>query len=106
MVLVYLSFDYSNQYSKEDIKNKYSNSLDRYQNVNGLIKKYYTINSKEKLAGGVYLFKDIESAKNLLESKIFRNRIKKVFGTKKEMKFEYESVQYIVDNTNEKISEI
>tara|TARA_Y100001970_G_C14117497_1_gene794443 strand:- start:129 stop:449 length:321 start_codon:yes stop_codon:yes gene_type:complete len=106
MILAYLNFDYSEYFSDEDIKNKYSNSLERYKKIPGLLRKYYTINSEKKIAGGVYLFDSMKAAKALLESNSFERRIQKIFGTKKKMYLRYETVQYIVDNINDELIEL
>ena len=62
MITTLVQFPIGGSVQVEDIKKVFADSVPRYQQVPGLLRKYYLISEDSTKAGGVYLWKSREDA--------------------------------------------
>ena len=64
MITVVVKFKISDTLTSKILKEKFIETSTMYQNVDGLLRKNYIADIKNKYAGGVYTFVSLKSAKN------------------------------------------
>ena len=64
MITVVVKFKISDKLTTKILKEKFIETSSMYQDVEGLLRKNYISDIKNKFAGGVYTFVSMESAKN------------------------------------------
>ena len=79
--------------SREDTVSKYRLSVPTWQANPNLIHKAFLFDEATRRAGGVYLWKNIEAAKQA-HGPAFQERIRSVFGAA----FEYFETPIVIDN--------
>jgi hypothetical protein len=87
--------------SAQQVKTAFEASAPRYQNVPGLVRKYYLSDPAAGVAGGVYLFESRAAADKLYNAE-WRAGIKQRFGSEPDIQFFDSPV--IVDNALGKVS--
>lgn len=100
MVTAIVQFKLPAPLSEDKAKETFSSTAPRYQEVDGLIRKYYLLSEDGGVAGGVYLWKSREAAERLY-TKEWKNFVKEKYGA-------YPSVMYfrspvVVDNLSSDI---
>lgn len=86
--------------SREDILAKFKASVPTWQSNPDLIHKAFLFDEKSRKGGGVYLWKNIEAAKQA-HGPTFEDRINAVFGAKPE--FQYFDSPVVVDNVAKQV---
>jgi hypothetical protein len=81
--------------SREDVTAKFRASVSAWQNRADLIHKAFLFDETARRAGGVYLWKTIEAAKEAHGS-AFQERIRAVFNATPE--FQYFETPIVIDN--------
>lgn len=81
--------------SREDTVSKYRLSVPTWQANPNLIHKAFLFDEATRRAGGVYLWKNIEAAKQA-HGPAFKERIRSVFGA--EPAFQYFETPIVIDN--------
>ena len=82
--------------SREEILSKFRSSVSVWQGNPNLIHKAFVLDQSTRRGGGVYLWKNIDAAKQA-HGPAFQDRIKSVFGASPE--FQYFDAPVVVDNT-------
>jgi hypothetical protein len=103
MVTAFVQIKIVKPLSREKIKELAANSAPRYQQVQGLIRKYYILSEDGKTAGGVYLWKTREDAERLYNDE-WKEYLEGIYGSKPAITFFQSHV--VVDNkTGEVVKE-
>ena len=82
--------------SREEILNKFRATVPAWQANPSLIHKAFLFDESSRRGGGVYLWKNIEAAKQA-HGPAFQDRIKAVFGANAQ--FQYFEAPVVIDNT-------
>jgi hypothetical protein len=86
--------------SREEVLTKFKASVPAWQANPDLLHKAFVFDEKSRLGGGVYLWKNVEAAKQAHGS-AFQDRIKAVFGAKPE--FQYFDAPVVIDNVAKRV---
>jgi hypothetical protein len=86
--------------SREEIVAKFKSSVPTWQANQNLIHKAFLFDETSRRGGGVYLWKNIEAAKQA-HGPAFQDRIKSVFGASPE--FQYFDAPVVIDNTAKQV---
>jgi hypothetical protein len=86
--------------SREEILSKFRSSVPVWQANPNLIHKAFLFDETSRRGGGVYLWKNIEAAKQA-HGPAFQDRIKAVFGAKPD--FQYFDAPVVIDNTAKQV---
>ena len=81
--------------SKEDVTAKFRASVPAWQNRADLMHKTFLFDETTRRAGGVYLWKSIDAAKEA-HGTVFQDRIRTAFGATPE--FQYFDTPIVIDN--------
>ena len=95
MITTLVQFQVGGSDQIEAIKKAFADSVPRYQQVPGLLRKYYLISDDATRAGGVYLWKSRENAEALYTDE-WKQMIRDKYGSDPVISF-FES-PVIVDN--------
>lgn len=95
MITAIVNFDLPDGMTHEKAKEMFEASAPRYENLPGLVRKYYLCDAEARVGGGVYLWKDRESADALYEGG-WRETIRERFGN--EPRISWFETPVIVDN--------
>lgn len=99
MITVLVQFPLPGSLSVEAARQQFEQSAPRFQNVEGLVRKYYLLSEDGKTAGGVYLWKREELARQAHAR--FSADIKERFGVAPSVTYFKSPV--IVDNITGKV---
>jgi hypothetical protein len=86
--------------SKEDIVTKFRASVPTWQAKSDLIHKAFLFDEQSGRVGGVYLWKNIEAAKEA-HGPDFQDRIRSTFGAAPE--FQYFETPIVIDNSAKQV---
>jgi hypothetical protein len=86
--------------SREDVTAKYRASVPTWQGNPDLIHKAFLFDQASRRAGGVYLWKNIEAAKQA-HGPTFQERIRSIFGA--EPQFQYFDTPIVIDNAAKQV---
>ncbi|WP_298546470.1 YdhR family protein [uncultured Aquimarina sp.] len=67
-----VNVQFKSNLSQQRLQKISSNYMDTLENVEGLIRKYYYINTETKTIGGTYLFDNIKLARNYIRHFLVR----------------------------------
>lgn len=81
---------------RDQVMDAYKASMPKYQEVPGLIRKYYLLSEDGAVGGGVYLFQSREAAERLY-TQSWRASVKERFGAEPDI--QYFETPLIVDTT-------
>lgn len=95
MITVVVQFDLPERITREKAQQLFLDSAPKYQKVNGLVRKYYTLAEDGMSAGGVYLFKSKKDADDLYTEE-WKKYILRKYGGKPS--FSYFECPVVVDN--------
>ncbi len=79
MITVVVNFPIPNSFTPDSYKKKMEDTVPRYQNIPGLLRKYYIINKNMLIGGGVYNFENLEDA-NACFNEEWKQRVTEIFG--------------------------
>ncbi len=79
MITAIVNFDLPEGMTADQAREMFEASAPRYESVPGLVRKYYLYDAGTRTGGGVYLWKDRESAEALYEGG-WRETIRERFG--------------------------
>jgi hypothetical protein len=96
MITSIVQFKLPQQISLEKAQEIFSGTAPRYREVNGLIRKYYTLSLDGRMAGGVYLWNSKEDAESLYTDE-WKKFIFNKYGAQPSITY-FES-PVVVDNT-------
>lgn len=100
MITVIVQFILSKPITCNEAREIFLSTAEKYQNVNGLIRKTYIYSDDGVTVGGVYLWESKEDAQNLFTEEWFKFVLDK-YGT--EASVTYFESPVIVDNKVDKI---
>lgn len=95
MITTLVQFHIGNSDRLEAIKKVFTDSMSRYQQVPGLLRKYYLISEDQTKAGGVYLWASREDADGLYTDE-WKQMIRDKYGS--DPVITYFETPIIVDN--------
>jgi hypothetical protein len=88
--------------TKEEATSKFRASVPAWQSNPDLLHKAFLFDEASKRGGGVYLWTNIEAAKQA-HGPAFQDRISSVFGAKPE--FQYFDAPIVIDNVAKKVTD-
>ena len=100
MITEIVSWQLPQEMSREDTVAKYRLSVPTWQANPHLIHEAFLFDQATRRAGGVYLWKNIEAAKQA-HGPAFHERIRSVFGAQPE--FQYFETPIVIDNTAKQV---
>lgn len=84
----------------DQMRERYRSTAPKYQQVVGLIRKYYLLSEDGQKGGGVYLFESKEAAEKLYTAE-WRRYVKELYGA--EPVIQYFECPVVVDNNTAQI---
>ena len=87
--------------SREETRARFRSTAPRYQDVEGLVRKYYLLSEDGTKGGGVYLFRSKDEAQRLYNDEWLRF-IRSTYGT--DPIIEYYECPVVVDNATREIA--
>ena len=103
MITEIVFFDLPKGISREELLAKYRLSATKWAQNSDLVKKYYFFDRKKYLGGGIYIWKDRESALRW-HGEDYRKMINDVYGS--EPRIQFLDTLLTVDNLTKKIIEV
>jgi len=100
MITVLVQFKLPQSISRKEARNLFSSTVPRYQEFDGLIRKYYLLSQDGGTAGGVYLWNSKEDAERLYTNE-WKAFIFEKYGTRPSVT--YFATPVIVDNVTGEI---
>jgi hypothetical protein len=100
MITEFVLWRLPNGMSREDVYTKYRASVPTWQGNPDLIHKAFLFDNESRRVGGVYLWKNIEAAKQA-HGPAFQDRIASVFGARPE--FQYFETPIVIDNAANRV---
>jgi hypothetical protein len=100
MVTAIVQFKMPAPMSREQAKEVFMSTAPKYQQVPGLIRKYYLLSEDGGTLGGVYLWKSREDAESL-HTEEWKNFVKEKYGA--EPTIVYFQTPVVVDNLTKEI---
>ncbi len=100
MITALVQFKLPQPISREEARDLYSSTVPRYQELEGLIRKYYLLSQDGGTAGGVYLWNSQEDAERLYTNE-WKQFIFDKYGTLPSVT--YFDCPVIVDNVTGKV---
>ena len=79
MISVVINFPVPEDITPEAYKDKMKDTVPRYQNIPGLMRKNYIFNEKSRVGGGIYNFDNLEDAKACFDE-AWQKRVETNFG--------------------------
>ena len=95
MVTTLVLFNLPSPISLEDAAKRFESSAPKYQNLKGLVRKYYVRTEDGARAGGIYLWESRAAADAVYNGE-WRERVEKLYGAKPT--FTWFDTPVIVDN--------
>jgi hypothetical protein len=95
MVTTLVLFHLPSPISFEDAARRFESSAPKYQNLKGLVRKYYVRTEDGARAGGIYLWESRAAAEAVYNGE-WRERVEKLYGAKPT--FTWFDTPVIVDN--------
>jgi hypothetical protein len=95
MVTTLVLFNLPSPISLEDAAKRFESSAPKYQNLKGLVRKYYVRTEDGGRAGGIYLWESRAAADAVYNGE-WRERVEKLYGAKPT--FTWFDTPVIVDN--------
>ena len=96
MITVIVLWNMPDGMSRQEILSKFRATVPAWQANSSLIHKAFLFDESSRRGGGVYLWKNVEAAKQA-HGPAFQNRIKSVSGANPE--FQYFEAPVVIDNT-------
>ena len=81
MITTLVQFQMSTPITIEDATRRFESSAPKYQNLPGLIRKYYIRSEDGRAAGGIYLWESRQAAEKVYSGE-WRARVEKLYGGK------------------------
>ena len=81
MITTVVQFQMSTPITLEDATRRFESSAAKYQNLSGLIRKYYIRSEDGRAAGGIYLWQSRQAAEKVYSGE-WRARVEKHYGAK------------------------
>lgn len=81
MIATVVQFQMSTPISLEEATRRFESSAPKYQNLPGLIRKYYIRSEDGRAAGGIYLWRSRQAAEKVYSGE-WRARVEKLYGAK------------------------
>jgi hypothetical protein len=81
MITTIVQFQLPAPVTLDEATRRFESSAPKYQNLAGLIRKYYIRSEDGRVAGGVYLWESREAAERLYDRE-WRERVEKLYGAK------------------------
>ena len=79
MITTLVQFQMSTPITLEDATRRFESSAPKYQNLSGLIRKYYVRSEDGRFAGGIYLWESRQAAEKVYSGE-WRERVEKLYG--------------------------
>ena len=79
MITVVVNFPIPNSFTPDSYKKRMEETVPRYQNIRGLMRKIYIFNENSQTGGGIYNFENLEDAKACFNEE-FQQRVTENFG--------------------------
>ena len=80
MITALVQFALPAPISLADAKKKFEGSAPKYQNLPGLVRKYYVRSEDGKFVGGIYLWESRDAAENVYSGE-WRERVTALYGS-------------------------
>src|SRR6266851_3162486 len=81
MITAIVQFELASALTLAEATRRFESSAPKYQNVAGLIRKYYIRSEDGRTAGGVYLWESRQAAERVYDGE-WRERVAKLYGAK------------------------
>jgi Putative mono-oxygenase ydhR len=81
MITALVQFNLPTPITLAEAAKRFEGSAPKYQNVPGLIRKYYIRSEDGRVAGGIYLWESREMAERIYNGE-WRERVEKLYGAK------------------------
>ncbi len=81
MITAIVQFELASAITLAEATRRFETSAPKYQNLAGLIRKYYIRSEDGRTAGGVYLWESRQAAERLYDGE-WRERVAKLYGAK------------------------
>jgi Putative mono-oxygenase ydhR len=101
MITAIVQFRLPSPLSLEEATQRFESSAPKYQNLPGLIRKYYIRSEDGRTAGGVYLWESRQAAERVYDG-AWRERVAKLYGA--EPTITWFNSPVIVDNSTSSTS--
>ena len=80
MITTLVQFHLPSPITLDEAARRFESSAPKYQNLPGLVRKYYVVAEDGRSAGGVYLWESREAAENVYGGE-WRDRVSKLYGS-------------------------
>jgi hypothetical protein len=80
MIITLVQFRLPSAITLEEATRRFESSAPKYQNIAGLIRKYYVHSEDGRVAGGIYLWQTRQAAERLYDGE-WRERVRTLYGT-------------------------
>ena len=84
MITAIVQFELASALTLAEATRRFESSAPKYQNLAGLIRKYYIRSEDGRTAGGVYLWESRQAAERVYDGE-WRERVAKLYGAKPEI---------------------
>ncbi|HZN28654.1 MAG TPA: YdhR family protein [Xanthobacteraceae bacterium] len=81
MITAIVQFQLPSPIALAEATRRFESSAPKYQNLPGLIRKYYIRSEDGRIAGGVYLWQSRQAAERVYDGE-WRARVEKLYGAK------------------------
>jgi hypothetical protein len=81
MITAIVQFQLPSPITLAEATRRFESSAPKYQNLPGLIRKYYIRSEDGRIAGGVYLWQSRQAAERVYDGE-WRARVEKLYGAK------------------------
>ena len=81
MITAIVQFQLPSPVTLAEATRRFESSAPKYQNLPGLIRKYYIRSEDGRIAGGVYLWQSRQAAERVYDGE-WRARVEKLYGAK------------------------
>ena len=81
MITAIVQFQLPSPITLAEATRRFESSTPKYQNLPGLIRKYYIRSEDGRIAGGVYLWQSRQAAERVYDGE-WRARVEKLYGAK------------------------
>ena len=81
MITTLVQFSLPSPISLAEATRRFEGSAPKYQNIPGLIRKYYIRSEDGRVAGGIYLWETRQAAERVYNGE-WRERVEKLYGAK------------------------
>jgi len=84
MITAIVQFELASAITLAEATRRFETSARKYQNLAGLIRKYYIRSEDGRTAGGIYLWESRQAAERVYDGE-WRERVTKLYGAKPEI---------------------